>query len=324
MNKFAVVIPYFGKLKPSFALWYESARRNPDVDFFIFSDDCEPENPASNIKWTPFTLQKFNELAVKKLKVDFKITRPYKLCDFKPMHGVIFEDYLKGYEYWAYGDVDVLYGKISEFLEKIDYKKYCKINYAGHLCFMKNTPEINNLFKAKVDGTKYFEDVLECSPCAFDEKDMNVKARTLNIPFYEGRLSADMLHEKGMQLVDAKFSRNNFKIQNKTDLPNNYHYQLFLVENGRIVRYYRRFFKVHTDEFCYMHYRLELPISLKDVTKDTFLVAFTPKGFYDIDTSKLKNLKCFIKVVKQFNNRYPLLIEKFSGLINRIKKLFKK
>ena len=324
MNKFAVIAPYFGKLKPSFALWYQSAIRNSDVDFFIFSDDTPVDIPADNIKWIPFTLQDFNELAIQKLGINFTIKHPYKLCDFKPMYGVIFEDYIKGHDYWTYGDLDVVYGKITEYLEKIDYQKYYKINHAGHFCFIKNIPEATELFKAHVDGSQDYQNVLESRNIAFDELDMNVKARALQIPFYDGTFAADIMNEKGMQCVDAKTAKLVFKRENSMPLPKNYHYQLFVTENGRIYRYYRKGLKVKRDEFCYIHYRLELPINLRDISSDTYLFSFQDRGFWDVDVAKLKKLRSFMKLVKKYNNRKPLLIEKFDAVINLLKRKFKK
>lgn len=324
MNKLAVVITYFGKLKPSFALWYESARRNADVDFFIFTDDIEPQNPAKNIKWFDFTLQNFNDLAIDKLGVNFKITKPYKLCDFKPMYGTIYSDYLKDYDYWAYGDLDVIYGTISDYLQKINYTRFDKINFAGHLCFIKNNKETNDIFKAHIEGSNDFTDILESRNVAFDERDMNTKFRALNKPMYDGIFAADLVNEKGMQITDKKNITRIFHITSKISSPKNYHYQLFMSENGKTVRYYRQFFKVKKDEFCYMHYRLELPIFFDDKTVDTYLLSFSPKGFFEIDASKLKNLKYFMKTVKQYNNRKPLIVEKFNAAIGIIKRFFKK
>lgn len=285
----------------------------------MFSDDAEPEDRASNIKWFDFTLNDFNELAVKKLGIEFSIKTPYKLCDFKPMYGFIFEDYLKGYEYWAYGDLDVIYGKIFDYLRKIDYKKYCKINHAGHFCIMKNIPVVNLLFKECVEGSRNFEDVLESGNVAFDEIDMNAKARALGVPFYDGIFAADIMNEAGMQCVDGETIKRVFKVKSSLPSPVNYHYQIFLLENGRVVRYYRKHFWVKKDEFCYIHYRLELPIHFKDKKLDTYLFSFNPKGFFDIDVSKLKSLKSFMKIVRTYNKRQPVIIEKFLAVVNLIR-----
>ncbi|MBE7084583.1 MAG: hypothetical protein E7368_00830 [Clostridiales bacterium] len=294
------------------------------MDFFIFSDDTPLDIPAENIKWIPFTLKDFNNLAVQKLGIDFTITKPYKLCDFKPMYGVIFEDYLKGYEYWAFGDLDVVYGKITEYLERIKYHKYYKINHAGHFCFIKNIPDATELFKTHTSDSRNYYDILEGTNAAFDEYDLMFKTRALKIPFYDGTFAADIINEKGMQCVNNKLMKQLFKQKNTFPLPKNYHYQLFVTENGRIYRYYRRGFKVKRDEFCYIHYRLELPINVSDTASDTYLFSFQEKGFWDVDVASLQKLRPFMKLVRKYNNRKPLLVEKFDAGINMLKRIFKK
>ena len=148
---------------------------------------------------------------------------------------------------------------------------------------------------------------------------MNAKARACGIPFYDGILSADLMNEKGMQVVDGKTVKRVFHIDT-VSAPENYRYQIFLSENGRIIRYYRKFLRVLKDEFCYIHYRLELPINLKDKTADTYLFSYMPMGFFDIDTSKLTNLRYFMKTVKKYNKRRPWPAEKFFAVINLAKK----
>jgi hypothetical protein len=174
MNNVAVVIPYFGKFKPSFALWYESAKRNSDVDFFIFSDDTPFDNPADNIKWIPFTLQDFNALAVAKLGINFRITHPYKLCDFKPMYGVIFEDYLRGYEYWAYGDVDLIYGKgISREGEVLDMASDLNIIEKGGAWFSYNGERLGQ-------GRENVKELLRQKPELKKEIEIKIRQQLFN------------------------------------------------------------------------------------------------------------------------------------------------
>ena len=43
---------------------------------------------------------------------DFKIYlgKPYKLCDYKCAYGLIFEEYIKNYDFWGHCDLDCIYG----------------------------------------------------------------------------------------------------------------------------------------------------------------------------------------------------------------------
>ena len=207
---------------------------------------------------------------------------------------------------------------------RFDYRKFDKINHAGHLCFMKNVPEINELFKVQAEGSKDFKEVLFSGNVAFDELDMNKKAKAASVKLYDGVFAADIMNEKGMQVVDKEHIEKGFKIKTAYPSPKNYHYQIFVSENGRIIRYYRRFFKVKKDEFCYMHYRLELPVLLSDKKSDTFIVSFKQNGFFDFDIKSVQNLKSFMKTVKTYNTRKPIIVEKFNALINKINGILKK
>ena len=49
----------------------------------------------SNVHVVPMTLEEFKANAKKKLGFDVCIPQPYKLCDFKPAYGFLFEDYIQ-------------------------------------------------------------------------------------------------------------------------------------------------------------------------------------------------------------------------------------
>lgn len=320
MNQIVVIITYFGKFKPSFKLFYESCRRNPKVDWFIFTDAKEPDSPSENVKWIDFTLEKFNALATLKLGEKVDLHYAYKLCDFKPMYGLIFEDFIgKGYKYWAFGDVDVIYGDISGYLKKIDYEKYDKINFAGHFCLMRNDSSMANLFKQKVEGTADFKEILNFKNIAFDERDFNKKVLALNKKVYNGIFVADIVHEKGMQCVDKKMVKNAFGIKNIV-VPKNYRYQLFVSEQDKIYRYYKQFGKIKRDEFCYIHFRKETPINLKVASSTTYIIS--GKGFFDVETLDLNNKASFMNLVDLYNHRNTFIKDKINALKYYCNKIF--
>ena len=39
--------------------------------------------------------------------------KAYKLCGCKPFYGVIHKEELRGYDYWGFGDIDLIYGDLS-------------------------------------------------------------------------------------------------------------------------------------------------------------------------------------------------------------------
>lgn len=147
MNKVCLIIPYFGKFPNYFYFWYKTALSNNKIDFLIFSDESVPDFfvPNSNVIFRKMSFSDLKYKINKKLKLKTGKIKPYKLCDFKPFYGIIFEEFIKNYSYWGYGDLDVLYGNLNKFLDPIFSQNYEKIFRLGHLSFVKNTEKMNNL-----------------------------------------------------------------------------------------------------------------------------------------------------------------------------------
>lgn len=153
--KIALVLPYFGVLPPYFNFYLRSLEgKNLEVLFF---SDLEVERHPVNFKPIKMDFEEFKVLAERKLEVELRIESPKRLCDFKPMYGKIFEDYLGGYDWWAFGDCDLVYGRtFNALLDDVrasdaDVFSLEKLFCCGPLCFVRNTPEDNELFK-KVRG----------------------------------------------------------------------------------------------------------------------------------------------------------------------------
>lgn len=149
MKKICVIICYFGTLPLWFKLWMISASNNKKIDFLLFTDNDIENDIAENIEIIKMTPMNFCDICKEKINIDIEIKKAYKLCDFKPAYGKIFEDYIKKYEYWGCCDLDLLWGKISDFYNYEDIKQYEKVNWCGHFTLYKNNEEINNLFMMK-------------------------------------------------------------------------------------------------------------------------------------------------------------------------------
>ena len=91
--------------------------------------------------------EKEREFIENKLKIKVDFSKPYKFCDFRPAYGVIFEDYIKGYDYWGHCDLDQVFGEISKFIPDKTIKQFEKVNRNGHFVLYKNTEKMNNIFK---------------------------------------------------------------------------------------------------------------------------------------------------------------------------------
>jgi hypothetical protein len=118
-----------------------------------------------------------NLLASEKLGIPLHIEHPYKLCDLKPSYGIIFSEYLNGYDFWGYGDLDLVYGNIRKFITSDILKEYDIVSnhpdfITGHFCILRNTPFINELF---MSGGQYKNSFLKKKYVGFDEQSINIK-----------------------------------------------------------------------------------------------------------------------------------------------------
>lgn len=170
MKSLALVLTYFGELPNYFDLWLESAKRNSTIDFLIFTD-CEIR-PQNNIKVYKCSLSDIKARACKVFGFQCKLESPYKLCDYKPACGLLFQKELQGYDYWGHIDPDIVMGDLRKFLTDELLEQYEKISNLGHLIVYKNTVEVNEKFMCMKSGMYYTykEAFLTEENVAFDEK----------------------------------------------------------------------------------------------------------------------------------------------------------
>jgi hypothetical protein len=93
-------------------------------------------------------------------KFDFPIVldRPYKICDYRPAFAYILPDYIKGYDFWGWGDLDVVYGDIRHFVTDEVLSRYKMFSGYGHFTLYKNDEYTNTFFMKEVDGYVSYKD----------------------------------------------------------------------------------------------------------------------------------------------------------------------
>jgi hypothetical protein len=147
-NRICVLILHFGKLPGWFELWKHTAHLNPAIDFLVFQDDRDSVRDR-NVLLIRRSLNDINELPRMKSE-GFHCATPYKVCDVRPVFGYVFEYMLKPYEYWGWGDLDVLYGDLASVLGasfgRFDYISTGRNGQSGPLAFLRNADAINNLW----------------------------------------------------------------------------------------------------------------------------------------------------------------------------------
>ena len=160
VKKLAVIVVYFGKFPKYMHYFLQSASYNRELNFKIFTDDdysCYAS--YENVEFIAMNLVVFNELVSKKMKFTVAIKNSYKLCDFKPMYGFIFNDYISIYSHWAHCDVDIIFGNIANYLIRNSLYDYDIVSshglyISGAFTMYKNTEYVNNIFTLSKDYKK--------------------------------------------------------------------------------------------------------------------------------------------------------------------------
>lgn len=148
------LIPQFGMI-PGYINYFmlTAAHSSGLIDFHFFTDQSiKVHHSIKNVFVTKMTLKEFNKLASQKLSHSFTITKTYKLCDMKPMYGLIFEDRIKSYEFWGHCDFDMIFGNLKYFLNANQFSQFDifsvqSLYASGPFLIFRNTPRVNHFFK---------------------------------------------------------------------------------------------------------------------------------------------------------------------------------
>ena len=169
MNKVAMIYPYFGELPDIFYYWLKSVSYNKGIDVYIYTDcsiNCEI---PSNVYVSYITFADFKREVSKHFDFEISLEHPYKICDFRPAFGEIFTDVLAPYQYWGYGDVDVIWGNIFTFI-KDDIKSRCeRISQYGHFSLYLNDDKMRQLYKDPTGLAEYKKVFTDSKNYTFDE-----------------------------------------------------------------------------------------------------------------------------------------------------------
>jgi len=158
--KIAVIICYVGKLPGYFRFFEATCRRNDSIDFFIFNDTVS-DRTNGNVHYRTMDLAAFNVLASEKLGMPIRLTHGWKLNELKPAFGVIFDDLLSGYDFWAWADLDIIFGNMRAFLTEETLRRYDVYTTrakwtTGHFTLFRNNESCRALFRHSPDYQKIF------------------------------------------------------------------------------------------------------------------------------------------------------------------------
>ncbi len=213
-GKIILIIPYYGSWPNYINFFINSVNKNDIIEVLYITDLELPEfcDEKSHHK-IHFSLKELNNHVNEKLDFFVNLESFRKLCDLKPLYGHLFEDHIKDYGYWAFGDLDLIFGDIDNLLPEIisnnDVITFHDTWISGPFTVFKNTSYINSLWKTSKDVEKVFS---ERSYQSFDECG-NIYSELLS---GESILTIDRKIDCMLYVFSKEAKENNIKFYKKT------------------------------------------------------------------------------------------------------------
>lgn len=237
--KLALINCYYGKMPIYFNLWLQSCSKNAGIDFFLVTDATISGTIPNNVKVIAMSWEELITLFQSKFDFPITIESAYKLTDFKPAYGYVFQDFLAEYDYWGYCDLDLIFGNVLRFIGKPMEDGTEKIYRWGHLTLLKNTDRMNQLFRQKGGVFSYREVFSRPEFFSFDEHSgLMLIAKKQEIQQY---------YQEDMADISCRIRRMT------ASRCRNYPFQIFYYEDGAVFRAYIENERVQTEEFSYIH-----------------------------------------------------------------------
>ena len=238
--KKCLLVCWFGKFSNFFPIWIKSCLKNEDFDFIVFNDQKDKEECYGNVRFIPLSKAEFCARASRVLDLNVNLSFSYKICDFRPAFGLIFNEIIKEYDFWGYCDTDLVFGKLNSFITDEVLNDVEAVFNGGHFSLFKNNDKINNLFKQKGALFSYKKVFTSNKKFAFDETTGIYKIAEKNfIRFIYGITFVD---------ADCRFSQ----IRSRLDSVNPEH-QVYYWENGVLFRVKEESNNIFYQKLAYIH-----------------------------------------------------------------------
>ena len=271
MNKIAIICPYFGKFPSYINLTFKSMERKKFIDWYIFTDNIINQKKDENIKIIHYTFDDFKVLVNK--KIGTSVINAYKICDYKPTFGHLFENYIKKYEFWGYCDLDVIFGNLRNFLTAERLKKFDKIYDLGHLTIIRNSEETRLAYKNNVNSKKIdYKKLLNSEFIFVLDETYDQNHQGIN-----GVLKANgyKIFDDRKEYADISIKYNNFY---PCHMEKYKYYYILNMENGLFLKKYKE--KLYCKEIAYIHLQQKKNLPVFCVNMDEYMIL--PKGFFDV------------------------------------------
>jgi hypothetical protein len=234
VNRIILIQVWIGKIPDYFWYHYETTKDIRGLDFLIFTDQ-DLKLDSKNYRIVRITKEYLELKLSSKLNSDIKIINNKKTCDLKASFGDLFEEYIKGYDYFGCYDIDTLFGEvysnITDYIGEYDFitigDEIFHNRLAGPFLIIKNTEELRTLYRkgdyvgcmSKNDVECYEEHTLsELAMKYYKVKIINsINCETINggKNTYDVRWSGGKLDVNGEEKILYHFYKKNHTIFNK-------------------------------------------------------------------------------------------------------------
>ena len=158
-----LLIPYFGKWPAWFDLFLLTCKFNPSIEWLFYTDCGAPKDIPSNVTFKEISFAEYKIKVSKELKINFNPDSAYKLCDIKPALGFIHHEDIKGFDFWGFSDIDLIYGDLRKFYTKEKLAKYDLLSthsrrVSGHFSLMRNNKKMREAFSLIKDWQTRYAD----------------------------------------------------------------------------------------------------------------------------------------------------------------------
>jgi hypothetical protein len=152
MKTIKLITHYFGEIPAWLPFFLKTCTWNPSVEWLFVSDRDKPTGLPQNVKWEKIPFVVFVETCSAMTGYKFNPSTAYRVGDWRPAFGEIFQAFLHGIDFWGHCDIDVFFGNIRKFIDNemlelndiisADSRMLC-----GAFTLYRNCKEINTLYR---------------------------------------------------------------------------------------------------------------------------------------------------------------------------------
>lgn len=151
MSKIRLIIPYYGSWPVYLQVFLSSLERNKMLRLALITDLPPPERLPGNCDFVKLSFEGLKERVRQAVDPAASLCTPYKLCDYKPVYADLFPELTRGFSFWAFGDIDLVYGDISASLpcnwEEHDILTFRREWVSGAFTILRNSSKVNKLYR---------------------------------------------------------------------------------------------------------------------------------------------------------------------------------